>query len=57
MKTNKEWHTKNPMTKHPTFQQKLEWHLAHVKHKLLIEGDNFTLYIGFSVKTLKDECE
>lgn len=32
MKLNKDWHTKNPMPKNPTFQQKVEWHLAHVNH-------------------------
>ncbi|MOA39193.1 hypothetical protein D3C78_1609530 [compost metagenome] len=32
MKMNKEWHIKNPMPKNPTFQQRMEWHLAHSKH-------------------------
>lgn len=32
MKINKEWHAKNPMPKHPTFLEKTEWHLAHVKN-------------------------
>jgi hypothetical protein len=32
MKINKQWHINNLMPKHPTFQQKVEWHLEHVKH-------------------------
>jgi hypothetical protein len=32
MKLNKEWHLKNPMPKNPTFEQRLEWHLAHQKN-------------------------
>lgn len=26
---NAEWHKKNKMPKNPTFQQRIDWHLAH----------------------------
>ena len=29
MKTNKAWHEKNRMPKDPTFEQRMEWHIAH----------------------------
>ena len=29
MKINKEWHLKNRMPKNPTFEQRMEWHIAH----------------------------
>lgn len=32
MKINKEWHLKNKMPKNPTFEQRVEWHLAHQKN-------------------------
>jgi len=31
-KINKEWHEKNRMPKNPTFEQRVEWHLAHAKN-------------------------
>lgn len=31
-KLNKEWHLKHPMPKNPTFEQRVEWHLAHCKN-------------------------
>lgn len=34
MKINKEWHLKNKMPSNPTFEQKVQWHLAHQKHCL-----------------------
>lgn len=34
MKINKEWHLKNKMPKSPTFEQRVQWHLAHQKHCL-----------------------
>lgn len=30
-KTNKSWHEQHRMPKHPTLQQRIEWHLAHAK--------------------------
>jgi hypothetical protein len=32
MKINKEWHLKHPMPKHPTFEERVKWHLAHQKN-------------------------
>jgi hypothetical protein len=32
MKTNVVWHSKNNMPKNPTFDQRIEWHLAHSKN-------------------------
>lgn len=32
MKINKEWHEKNKMPKNPTFDQRVKWHLAHIRH-------------------------
>lgn len=32
MKINKEWHEKNQMPKNATFEQRLQWHLEHLKH-------------------------
>jgi len=32
MKINKEWHEQHPMPGHPTIEQKIEWHLEHLKH-------------------------
>lgn len=32
MKINKEWHEKNKMPKNPTFEQRVAWHLSHVKN-------------------------
>lgn len=32
MKMNKEWHEKNKMPKHPTFEQRIQWHIAHEKN-------------------------
>jgi hypothetical protein len=26
---NAEWHKKHPMTKNPTIQQRIDWHLEH----------------------------
>jgi len=32
MKLNTEWHLAHPMPKHPTLQQRIEWHLEHAKN-------------------------
>lgn len=32
MKINKEWHEKNKMPKNPTIDQRIEWHLNHLKN-------------------------
>ncbi|MBK7525538.1 MAG: hypothetical protein IPI53_15710 [Saprospiraceae bacterium] len=32
MKINKEWHEKNKMPKNATFEQRVKWHLDHIKH-------------------------
>lgn len=45
MRINKEWHLKNRMPEHPTFAERVNWHLAHRKEcrcreipaKLLLE--------------------
>jgi hypothetical protein len=29
MKINKEWHLENRMPKNPTFEQRMQWHIAH----------------------------
>ena len=29
---NKEWHSKNRMPKNPTFGQRMEWHIEHIKN-------------------------
>ncbi len=31
-KLNKEWHLKNKMPEKPTFEERVKWHLEHVKH-------------------------
>jgi hypothetical protein len=31
-KINAEWHMKNKMPKNPTIEQRIEWHLEHIKH-------------------------
>lgn len=31
-KLNKEWHLKNRMPANPTFEQRVQWHLAHEKN-------------------------
>lgn len=31
-KINKEWHLKNKMPKNPTVEQRIDWHLNHLKH-------------------------
>lgn len=31
-KINKEWHEQHPMPKNPTIDQRIEWHLQHLKH-------------------------
>jgi len=31
MKINKEWHLKNKMPKNPTFEERINWHIAHSK--------------------------
>lgn len=30
-KINKEWHLANKMPKNPTFEQRMEWHINHLK--------------------------
>ncbi len=32
MKINKEWHLKNRMPRNATLQQRINWHLEHLKH-------------------------
>jgi hypothetical protein len=32
MKINKEWHEKNKMPKNATFEQRVKWHLEHLKN-------------------------
>jgi hypothetical protein len=32
MKTNKDWHEKHKMPKNATFEQRVAWHLEHVKN-------------------------
>ncbi|HET9433084.1 MAG TPA: hypothetical protein VFO37_04970, partial [Chitinophagaceae bacterium] len=31
-KLDKEWHRAHPMPKHPTPEQRIEWHFEHAKH-------------------------
>lgn len=31
-KLNKEWHLKHPMPKYATLDERIKWHLQHVKH-------------------------
>ncbi|MBI5856672.1 MAG: hypothetical protein HZB42_03395 [Sphingobacteriales bacterium] len=31
-KLNAAWHKKHPMPKNPTVQQRVEWHLSHLKN-------------------------
>ncbi len=31
-KLNKAWHLKHPMPPNATFEQRVKWHLEHVKH-------------------------
>ena len=31
MKINKEWHSANKMTKNPTLDQRVKWHLSHAR--------------------------
>jgi len=32
MKTNKDWHEKHKMPKNATFEQRVAWHLEHIKN-------------------------
>jgi len=32
MSINKEWHSQNRMPQRATFEQRVEWHLEHIKH-------------------------
>ena len=32
MKINKEWHLAHPMPKNATIEQRIEWHLGHLKN-------------------------
>lgn len=32
MKLNKEWHLQHPMPKNTSFEQRVKWHLEHIKH-------------------------
>lgn len=32
MQINKEWHLHHTMPKNPTVEQRIEWHLEHLKH-------------------------
>lgn len=31
MKINKEWHLKNRMVKNPTHEERMKWHIEHLK--------------------------
>ena len=31
-KINKEWHLANKMLKNPTHEQRMKWHIEHLKH-------------------------
>lgn len=31
-KLNKAWHLAHPMPKNPTIEQRIEWHLEHLRH-------------------------
>jgi hypothetical protein len=31
-KINVDWHKQHPMPKHPTIDQRIEWHVEHLKH-------------------------
>ena len=31
-KINKEWHEKNRMPKNPTIDDRIKWHVAHIKN-------------------------
>jgi len=32
MKINKEWHLKNRMPKNPSLEERIKWHIEHVKN-------------------------
>jgi hypothetical protein len=32
MKLNKEWHSSHPMPKNPTIDQRIKWHIEHLKN-------------------------
>ncbi len=32
MSINKEWHRMHPMVKNATIEQRIKWHLGHLKH-------------------------
>lgn len=32
MNINKEWHLKHKMPENPSFEERVKWHLAHVKN-------------------------
>jgi len=32
MKINKEWHLSHPMPKHASTEERIEWHIAHLKN-------------------------
>jgi len=32
MSINKEWHLTHPMPKNATIEQRIKWHLEHLKH-------------------------
>ncbi len=32
MKINVEWHEKNQMPKNATIEQRIEWHMEHLRH-------------------------
>ena len=32
MSINKEWHQLHPMPKNATIEQRIQWHLEHIKH-------------------------
>ena len=38
MKINQEWHEKNKMPKNATFEQRVKWHLEHLKNCSCREG-------------------
>ena len=32
MKLNKEWHLAHPMPKNPSLQERVDWHIEHIKN-------------------------
>ncbi|GAB4304000.1 MAG: hypothetical protein Kow0090_19580 [Myxococcota bacterium] len=32
MKINKDWHEKHRMSKNPSLEERIDWHIEHAKH-------------------------